>query len=100
MPMAMGMDIATTCRPMGPSVRSFMSPEVDLQRFLARFRRDAREHVLLRGEVQARALEQVVDLVHVVALCASTSAPFTRAWQLWTNCVIVRLSSIEANGWK
>ena len=30
--------------------------------------------------------------------CACTSAPLTRASTLWTNCVMVRLSSIEANG--
>jgi len=32
--------------------------------------------------------------------CAWTSALFRRAWTLSMNCGIVRLSSIDANGWK
>src|SRR5258708_3030573 len=65
--MAIGIESATTSLPIAPCVGSFMSPEVGLQRLLARFRRDLREHVLLRRKVHGAAVEEVVDFLDVVA---------------------------------
>src|SRR5215470_6146869 len=65
--MAMGMESCATCLPMGPCVRSFMSPEIYLQRFLPRLRGNPLEDIALRRKVHGAALEHIADLVHVVS---------------------------------